>query len=142
MFIYTGLAISHNNMVLYIIFNCCVRIGVPFFFVASGFFYGIKIIKSDDYKNVLKKNIKRLLIPFIFWLIGIFEGLYFVSVGIYIAGIFKKSKINYKLNIILFILSIIVFIIEIFLLKGVKFIDDGSLYLSFLILVPSFFIAI
>ncbi len=47
------------------------RIAVPSFFVISGFFYGKKIYKKSDQerKEITIKYVKRLLIPFFFWLL-------------------------------------------------------------------------
>ena len=45
------------------------RLAVPFFFVSSGFLYGNKILNQNyKLKEITKNYIKRLSIPFIFWL--------------------------------------------------------------------------
>lgn len=70
---------------------------------------------------------------------GIFEGLYFVSVGIYLSDyIIKKRTINNKLNIIVLICSYMFLLIEIFLIKDFTHRDDASLYFMFLLFIPSF----
>lgn len=43
------------------------RLAVPFFFVASGFFLGKKIIREGSADTVIKAYIKRLLAPLLFW---------------------------------------------------------------------------
>lgn len=71
---------------------------------------------------------------------GIFEGLYFVSVGMYISKLSDEGKISYKKNNIIFIVSYILLIIEILLTKNYVHRDDHSLFLMFIILIPSLFI--
>ena len=55
----------------YYIQNLFVRLGVPYFFVASGYYLRKKYICSNQnqYKNVLLSYEKRLLYPFVFFLI-------------------------------------------------------------------------
>jgi surface polysaccharide O-acyltransferase-like enzyme len=44
------------------------RLAVPFFFVASGYFLGSKIIRNPENMNfIYKKYIKRLLMPLVFF---------------------------------------------------------------------------
>lgn len=52
--------------VLHIIF----RIAVPFFFITSGFLFGKKYKKNKDkLKEIVQKQIKRLIVPFVFWML-------------------------------------------------------------------------
>lgn len=46
---------------------CVFRLAVPFFFVASGFFFGRKLSQENGSKSVLQGYIKRLGIPLFFW---------------------------------------------------------------------------
>ena len=54
---------------IWLILHCVLRLGVPFFFCASGFFFYRSLKKNNNNKEVVIKYLKRLLIPFIFWLI-------------------------------------------------------------------------
>ena len=46
------------------------RMAVPFFFIVSGFLFEKKHIKNkENLKEISKMQIKRLLIPFIFWML-------------------------------------------------------------------------
>ena len=59
-----------NNTIQWYIMHLFFRIAVPFFFIASGFLFGKKILKGEEgLKNITTKQIKRLLIPFIFWML-------------------------------------------------------------------------
>jgi len=52
------------------ILNMVFRIAVPFFFVTSGFLFGKKYYKDEEnLKNITKKQIKGLAIPFVFWML-------------------------------------------------------------------------
>ncbi len=66
--IHSGIVSNENSSIQWYIENIIFRIAVPFFFIASGFLFGKKYLKD---KNRLKENsikqVKRLLIPFIFW---------------------------------------------------------------------------
>lgn len=44
------------------------RLAVPFFFVVSGFFVGLKLLQSDSTLLIVRKTVNRLFLPFIFWL--------------------------------------------------------------------------
>lgn len=234
--IHTDLLASEKLSLWMILHGIC-RLAVPFFFIASGFFYGRKLIKSEDIKSDLIKYCKRLFIPFCFWLVldyylfysfvngsgnlllktiqylifypwgamwyvlallvaipivtffykknklkllwissiflylfallcnnyyfiidntslkfiidkymeiavsgrnGLFFALYFVTTGFILAK--EKDKIKYKINNFLLPLFYIIFLIEIFIIKGHAYLDDHSLYLSFLFLIPSILI--
>ena len=232
-----------NNIAIYIIYKGITRLGVPFFFVASGFFLYNKLSNAKSDNIVIGEYIKRLLIPFFFWILidffplkfipfmllkgnafmfalktirnlifypwgamwyisalivavlvivcfykkiklrniviigsilylfallcnnyyflientfiqnvvdlylkiaissrnGIFEGLFFVSVGMYISELKKIGKINFKLTNTIFSISYVLLIIEILLIKNYNYKDDGSLYLMFLLLITSMF---
>lgn len=232
-----------NKTINWLALHGIFRLGVPFFFVASGYFFYKKLERNGNFKLVLNKYIKRLLIPYIFWLVlnlpfvvykyysggnsilkiiiklirdlifypwgamwyllalmvaviiivpfykknklkniviigsilylfalicntyyflvegtffqsiidnilkviessrnGIFEGLYFVSVGMYISKLSDDKKISYKKNNIIFIISYLLLIIEILLTKNYVHRDDHSLFIMFIVLIPSLFI--
>lgn len=67
--IHTSLLSDFNDDVNWYITHIILRLAVPFFFVASGFFYGKKIIKSNNIDKITYDYIKKLIYPFIFWLL-------------------------------------------------------------------------
>lgn len=68
--IHTNALENVNENLWWYVLHCICRVAVPFFFVASGFFYGLKVVKNRaDIKNITKKYLIKLLIPFIFWII-------------------------------------------------------------------------
>lgn len=243
--IHTQIMQNENSNIEWGIFHGIFRLAVPFFFICSGFFLGIKLYKSNTIESGLieiKKYIKRLIIPLICWLIiglpiqiynyrennfkiiilklirklifypwgalwyllavivaiiiiipfykrnkiknavilggvfyfvalicnnyyflientaiqkvvdiylkicvssrnGVFEGLYFVSSGIYIAKLMQEGiNLNNLKNKIIFIASYILLIMEIFLIKGQTYKDDHSLFIMFLVLIPEMLI--
>ena len=235
-----GIVAIHCNLfqgtdnVSWYILHGILRIGVPFFFCVSGFFYCRSLDSNKGDVNVLKKYIKRIGIPFIFWTIlnffifyhdkciglhgiklvtfilknllfypwgamwyllalmlslillypfykkkklgliliigallylfglvgnnyyfailgtklqlfmewyskhflctrnALFEGLYFTGVGMYI------SRMKNIPNIWLVIVNYIILVIEIFTIKGHMYLDDHSLYFSFIFFIPIF----
>ena len=56
-------------MDLYLFLKSIIRLSVPFFFVASGYFLFNKLYNSSDKQLCIKNYIKRLIIPFAFWVI-------------------------------------------------------------------------
>lgn len=66
--IHAGIMSDKDSVFEWQFLNVVFRLAVPFFFIASGFLFGKKYLKN---KNKLKENsinqIKRLIIPFIFW---------------------------------------------------------------------------
>jgi len=239
--IHSGVFNDNSNLFIWIIEHALFKIGVPFFFVASGFFLESKLAREVDKKDTIRKYFKRLLIPFVVWLLlnyyfvatswncqnilslilttirnlvfypwgsmwyilalivaiaiiipfykkgklkkivivgaflyifallcnnyyflldntpiqphinkllnivvslrnGIFEGLYFVSIGMYTSILLREKKINFKLNNIIFFVSYVLFIIEIVLIHGLNYKDDHSLFIMLYTLIPSLFI--
>ncbi|MBQ8131740.1 MAG: acyltransferase [Bacilli bacterium] len=61
---------------------------------------------------------------------GIFEGLYFVGIGMLI------SRVEFKPKLWMLICSYGLFVVEIFLIKGRSYLDDHSLFISFLFFIP------
>ena len=43
------------------------RIAVPFFFVVSGFFLAVHFNDDNWYRHEIRKRVKTLLVPFVFW---------------------------------------------------------------------------
>lgn len=65
---------NQENHLIVDIFNCYivnlfVHIAVPLFFFISGFlfFYGVDRFGRSEYWNKLKKRVKRIFVPFVFW---------------------------------------------------------------------------
>lgn len=49
--------------------SCLTSLAVPFFFVSSGYFLGVKLqnVERVEYKCIIKKYIYRLLVPLLVW---------------------------------------------------------------------------
>ncbi len=227
----------------WLVMHGILRLAVPFFFCAAGYFFYRSLKKSADIKNVTKNYIKRLLIPFAFWLLanlplyvyqlvsdgrsmlevfrkiiqgivfyqwgamwfvsalivaivlvvqfyknkklkqavivgfvlylvgllfntyyfaiidtplrtivdgilsvagsmrnGLFEGLFFVSVGMYASKLQAERRIKNGLNFIVLVLSYIALLIEIILVRNLPHADDHSLFAMFAIVIPSLFV--
>ena len=62
---------NFDNTFNYVLFHSVFRSAVPFFFVASTFFLGLKLKnKSLNDKNIIiNKYLIRLIIPYIFWMV-------------------------------------------------------------------------
>lgn len=245
--IHTGIMQNESSNIEWGILHAIFRLAVPFFFVCSGFFLGLKLYRANSREEGLiqiKKYVKRLIIPFIFWMViglpiqiysyreysfimiiiriirdiifypwgalwyvwgllvaiiiiipfykkgkiksamiiggilyffalvcnnyyfvventvfqkivdlylkvcvsprnGIFEGLYFVSTGIYISKLISEGKnLNTFKHKAILIIAYILLIFEIFLIKGNTYKDDHSLFVMFLILIPEILIVI
>lgn len=68
--IHTELLNSFNSTANWYITHIIFRLSVPFFFITSGFLYGNKILKNKNKEKEITINyIKRLIVPFIFWLL-------------------------------------------------------------------------
>lgn len=66
--IHCGLLVDVNSNVEYFVTQGVFRLAVPFFFVASGYFLGCKIIKDPEKMDFMyKKYLKRLLVPLLFF---------------------------------------------------------------------------
>lgn len=71
--VFSGLQISANqtgivtNFIKNIISNGVARVAVPLFFLMSGYFFFVGLSSKEKYFIKLKKRIKTLLIPFVFW---------------------------------------------------------------------------
>jgi len=90
------------------------RFAVPFFFITSGYFFGIKLRNTDNQGNYYKKYIKRLAIAFVGWSI----------IYLFVSGeLYEFEKYQYGLLRITYwhFLNQIVFIVKSpidFLLRG------------------------
>ena len=107
-------------------------------------FYLFALLCNTYYFLVNNTNLKKI-IDILLTIIssprnGIFVGLYFVSCGMYISDLIEKNKISYKKNYLIFIISYILLIIEIIITKNYYHIDDHSLFILFITLIPSLFV--
>ena len=90
--IHSEIFFNFDNNFDFLIYHGLFRQAVPFFFVATGFFLGIKLFKLNDLneKNkVINKYIKRLLVPYIFWLLVSSYGVFIKFDGSLIIRILK-----------------------------------------------------
>ena len=122
--IHSGVSNDTNSTVQWYILQIALRLAVPFFFIASGFLFGKKYLKNKaNLKQISKKQIKRLLIPYIFWSIVnipfIMHSLQFDgNVCVYILRIIRLLIFNgYHLWFVL-ALIVAIFIEYIFLKKN------------------------
>ena len=62
---------NFDNTFDYVLFHSVFRSAVPFFFVASTFFLGLKLKNKDlkDKNKIINKYLIRLIIPYIFWMV-------------------------------------------------------------------------
>ncbi len=60
---------SFNSDINWYITHCVFRLAVPFFFVTAGFLYGLKILNNKEIDIVTNNYLKKLLYPFVFWLL-------------------------------------------------------------------------
>ena len=80
----TGLSPSTNDFLS----NCLARIAVPFFFIASGFFFFRKT-ENLEFKNLIK-TLKRIFLLFLGW--TIIYGIYVFLLILYIrSNLFLKN---------------------------------------------------
>lgn len=66
---------------------------------------------------------------------GIFVGLLFVSIGIWLSENINKIKLSKAITV--FVISYFILLIEIFIVYGKKTLDDNALFISFITLIPS-----
>ena len=68
--IHTQTMNDSNSNVQWYILHIIYRAAVPFFFLSSGFLFGKKYLKNkENLKLNTTRQIKRLLIPFLFWML-------------------------------------------------------------------------
>ena len=89
-YIHTSLNRYYNPFI-----DTVVKLAVPFFFCAAGFFINMKIESGDNYKDILKKYIKNiskmyLMGTIIIFIININD---FISAGNYLVEILKKIRV-------------------------------------------------
>lgn len=66
--IHTNVVNNSKSVFQWYTLHCIFRLAVPFLFVCSGFFIGNKLINNKGKeKQIIKRYIKRLALPFIFW---------------------------------------------------------------------------
>lgn len=93
--IHAGIMRDENSVFQWQVLNVLFRIAVPFFFIASGFLFGKKYLKNKEkLKDNSKKQVVRLIIPFIFWSLVLLP--YIVT-----------NEIKFDGNILLFIYRIL-----------------------------------
>ena len=103
--------------------------------VIGSFLYGFALLCNSYYflaeKNYLLKNIiDTYMSIFISGRNGIFVGILFVSIGVYISKLIKEKKINNWLTIYLLnILSFLILILEVCFVHGKSVLDDHSLFI-------------
>ena len=132
---------NFNSTFQWYILHIFFRMAVPFFFTASGFLFGKKYINNrKNLKEVSRKQIKRLLIPFVFWmLVGLPYIIYTLqdNDGITIVLEIVKKAIFYPWGALWYILALIVAIfIEYWVLKR------GKLSIAILVGVFLYFICL
>ena len=79
--------------VIFVIVNQLSRFAVPFFFVISGYLWGLKIRNGDDPILITTKTSKKLLFIFIVWCIIYILPYDFIS--LYRFGILGEIKVSY-----------------------------------------------
>lgn len=89
------------------------RLAVPFFFVCSGYFYTKKVLNNYiDIKNITRSYIKKLTIPFFFWLlVGLIISEYkntFQNNILYTIYLLFKKIVFYPWGALWYILALIV----------------------------------
>lgn len=68
--IHTNIMSNSQNTFEWYVLHILFRISVPFFFMSSGFLFGKKYFTNKEkLKEICLKQEKRLLIPFIFWML-------------------------------------------------------------------------
>lgn len=110
--IHTHIMSNSKDTCQWYILHVFFRLAVPFFFIASGFLFGKKYMKNKaNIKEISKTQIKRLLIPFMFWML---VSLPYVIVTTNGNNIFEvileilKNVIFYPWGALWFILALIV----------------------------------
>ena len=114
-----------NDTMQWYILHMIFRIAVPFFFIASGFLYGKKVLNNkNNLKEITLKQIKRLIIPFVFWLLISLPYQIIITTGENIFIILLKvirSAIFYPWGALWFMLALVVAImIEYWVIKQGK----------------------
>lgn len=123
--IHTHIMSNPKDTYQWYILHIFFRMAVPFFFIASGFLFGKKYIKNkENLKEISKMQIKRLLIPFIFWMLISLPYVIITTTGNNIFEIILKilkDVICYPWGALWFILALIVAIgLEYYFLKRNK----------------------
>jgi len=112
--IHTGIFDDRNSLTQYFIFQSIFRLAVPFFFVCSGYFIGLKLFDKKEKlegKIIIKKQLSRLKYPLIFWMIiGLPIQIYFLRDNslVYIALKLTQKILFYPWNAFWYVLALIV----------------------------------
>ena len=67
---------------------------------------------------------------------GIFEGLFFVSAGMYVSKLQEERKYNRSANILVLVISYVLLLVEIIIIKDLPHVDDNSLFIMFMTAIP------
>ena len=123
--IHTQTMNDSNSNVQWYILHIIYRAAVPFFFLSSGFLFGKKYLKNkENLKLNTTRQIKRLLIPFLFWMLVSLPYIIITTTGQNVIVIMLKilrKAIFYPWGALWFILALILAIaIEYFFLKKKK----------------------
>ena len=86
--------------------------------------------------TALQKGVDTILLITASMRNGIFEGLFFVATGMYVAKFEETKKITRRACLISFLISYVILIIEILLTKNLAHTDDHSLFISFVFVIP------
>ena len=92
--------------------------------------------------TIFEQIIDKYLEIFITERNGLFVGLYFVSIGMYISNIItnKNVRINYKVHTLILVISYLLFLLEILLIKNNIRKEEHSLFIMLTIVAPELFI--
>lgn len=123
--IHAGIVNDSNSSIQWYVLHILFRIAVPFFFISSGFLFGRKFKNNkENLKEIAKNQVKRLSIPFIFWMIVSLPYNIITTEGSNILIIILKlirKIIFYPWGALWFVLAVMVAIgIEYFFLKKDK----------------------
>lgn len=117
------------------------KVNIYKIFIVSIPLYIFALISNNYYfiikDSFLEKVILKYRDIFISERNGIFEGLIFVSLGMVIYRYYCSGKIKYKRCLTMSIVVYLIFIVEVFFIKDKISLPDGSLYIAFVVLIPS-----
>ena len=68
---------------------------------------------------------------------GVFEGIFFVSMGMFISQLQMKRRIKFGANLVVLLIGYAVLILEIIMTKDLPHVDDHSLFAMFIVVIPS-----
>lgn len=96
---------QNNYKYAYVLINQMARFAVPFFFIISGFFWGVKIRKEQSVSDIAMPTIKKITFLFVIWsLIYLFPfNFYGMSIQAIYLSLYENIMMafNHPLNILL-----------------------------------------